>query len=96
MGGRHIQTSVDQVTANALTTVPLVKGYPQVAQNLIDAWYGLWRGIRPEKSGVMTLPVMKKKLVKGIPAQAKADIRAGFSQVIIGPMAGAWIKKKQW
>jgi ABC-type glycerol-3-phosphate transport system substrate-binding protein len=62
--GDIFKTSVDQVTANALTTVPLVKGYPQVAQNLIDAWYGLCVEYDQKKSGVMTLPVMKEKLVK--------------------------------
>ena len=62
--GDIFKTSVDQVTANGLTTVPLVKEYPQVAQNLIDAWYGLCVEYDQKKSGVMTLPVMKEKLAK--------------------------------
>jgi ABC-type glycerol-3-phosphate transport system substrate-binding protein len=39
--GEIFKTSVEQVKTNQLTTVPLVKAYSQVAQNLIEAWYKL-------------------------------------------------------
>ena len=62
--GDIFKTSVDQVTTNALTTVPLVKEYPQVAQNVIDAWYALCVEYDQKKSGEMTIAVMKDKLQK--------------------------------
>ncbi|HAJ79867.1 MAG TPA: hypothetical protein DCO75_08850 [Fibrobacteres bacterium] len=62
--GDIFKTSVDQVTTNALTTVPLIKEYPQVAQNVIDAWYALCVEYDQKKSGEMTIAVMKGKLQK--------------------------------
>jgi len=62
--GDIFKTSVDQVAVNALTTVPLVKEYPQVEQNLIDIWYSLCVEYNQKKSGVMTISLMKEKLEK--------------------------------
>jgi ABC-type glycerol-3-phosphate transport system substrate-binding protein len=76
--GDIFKTSVDQVTVNALTTVPLVKGYPQVAQNLIDAWYGLCVEYDKKKSGDMTLPVMKDKLAKEYLPKQKAMLGTDY------------------
>jgi ABC-type glycerol-3-phosphate transport system substrate-binding protein len=62
--GDIFKTSVDQVTVNGLSTVPLVKEYPQVAQNLIDAWYALCVEYDQKKMGPMTITLMKEKLEK--------------------------------
>jgi ABC-type glycerol-3-phosphate transport system substrate-binding protein len=59
--GEIFKTSVDQVTANGLTTVPLVKQYPIVAQNLIEAWYGLCVNYDQKKTA-LTLSAIKEQL----------------------------------
>jgi ABC-type glycerol-3-phosphate transport system substrate-binding protein len=62
--GDIFKTSVEQVNDNQLTTVPLVKGYPLVAQNLVDAWYKLCVGYNEKKDGKMDADIMKQKLAK--------------------------------
>ena len=62
--GEIFKTSVDQVTTNALTTVPLVKEYPQLSQNIIDMWYALCVEYDSKKSGGITLSVIKEKIKK--------------------------------
>jgi ABC-type glycerol-3-phosphate transport system substrate-binding protein len=78
--GDIFKTSVDQVTTNNLTTVPLVKEYPQIAQNLIDAWYGLCVEYDEKKSGAMTIEVMKEKLNKDFLPKQKQILGTDFPQ----------------
>ncbi len=71
--GDIFKTSVEQVKINELTTVPLVKAYPEVAKNIIDAWYKLCVEYDAKKDGVMNGPAMKQKLEKDfLPAQKQA------------------------
>jgi ABC-type glycerol-3-phosphate transport system substrate-binding protein len=64
--GEIFKTSVDQINlnmaGNQLTTVPLVKGYPLVAQNIVDAWEKLCVGYDEKKDGKINAAVMKEKL----------------------------------
>jgi ABC-type glycerol-3-phosphate transport system substrate-binding protein len=76
--GDIFKTSVEQVTTNALTTVPLVKEYSQVSQNLIDAWYALCVEYDQKKSGTMTLSLMKEKLQKDFIPKQKQILGADF------------------
>ncbi len=76
--GDIFKASVDQVTANALTTVPLVKEYPQVAQNIIDAWYALCVEYNEKKAGVLTLPLLKEKLQKEFLPKEKQILGSDF------------------
>ena len=62
--GDIFKVSVEQVKLNELTTVPLVKEYSKVAQNLIDAWYALCVGVDVKKDGEMDLAAMKARLDK--------------------------------
>lgn len=71
--GDIFKTSVDQVKLNELTTVPLIKEYPDVAKNLINAWYALCVEYDQKKEGKMDLAVMKQRLVKDfLPGQKQA------------------------
>ena len=76
--GDIFKTSVDQVTINGLTTVPLIKEYPQVAQNLIDAWYALCVEFDQKKSGKMTIALMKEKLKNNFLPKQKQILGADF------------------
>jgi ABC-type glycerol-3-phosphate transport system substrate-binding protein len=62
--GDIFKTSVEQVKLNELTTVPLIKEYPDVAKNLINAWYALAVENDQKKEGKMDLAVMKQRLAK--------------------------------
>jgi len=62
--GDIFKVSVDQIATNGLTTVPLEKGYPQLAQNTIEAWNTLCISYDNNKAGMMTLPLMTEKLKK--------------------------------
>jgi ABC-type glycerol-3-phosphate transport system substrate-binding protein len=76
--GDIFKTSVDQVAINGLTTVPLVKGYPQVAQNVVDAWYGLCVEYDGKKSAAITLSVMKEKLAQEFLPKQKRILAADY------------------
>jgi len=76
--GDIFKTSVDQVNDNQLTTVPLVKGYPQVAQNLIEGWYKLCVGFDEKKDGKMDSETMKQKLQKDFLQKQKDILGADF------------------
>jgi len=78
--GDIFKTSVDQVAANNLSTVPLIKQYTQVAQNLIDAWYTLCVEFDSKKSGPMTLPLMKEMLTKDFLPKQKQILGADFPE----------------
>jgi hypothetical protein len=62
--GDIFKTSVEQVKLNELTTVPLVKEYPDVAKNLINAWYALCVEYDQKKQGKMDAAGMKQQLAK--------------------------------
>jgi len=62
--GDIFKVSVDQISTNGLTTVPLEKGYPQLAQNIIEAWYTLCVSYDQNKSAQMKLPLMAETLKK--------------------------------
>jgi ABC-type glycerol-3-phosphate transport system substrate-binding protein len=76
--GDIFKTSVDQVNTNQLTTVPLVKGYPLVAQNLIDAWYKLCVGYDEKKDGKIDAEIMKQNLVKDFGPKEKEILGADY------------------
>jgi ABC-type glycerol-3-phosphate transport system substrate-binding protein len=64
--GEIFKVSVDQIKINMdkeqINTVPLVKEYSQVAQNLIETWYKLCVEYDPVKEGAMDLATMKMRL----------------------------------
>ncbi len=76
--GEIFKTSVEQVNDNQLTTVPLVKGYPLVAQNLVDAWYKLCVGYDEKKDGKMDADIMKQKLAKDFVPKEKEILGADY------------------
>jgi ABC-type glycerol-3-phosphate transport system substrate-binding protein len=68
--GDIFKTSVEQVKLNELTTVPLIKEYPDVAKNMIEAWYKLCVEYDMKKDGMMNESAMKARLAKDfLPAQ---------------------------
>jgi ABC-type glycerol-3-phosphate transport system substrate-binding protein len=64
-------TSIEQIKQNELTTVPLVRQYAEVEQNVVDAWYKLCVNYDAKKDGIMTLPAMKAKLAADFLAKQK-------------------------
>jgi len=60
--GDIFKTSVAQIQKNGLTTVPLVKQYPQISSLYIDAWYTLCIEYNDKKDGAMDLSTMKMRL----------------------------------
>jgi ABC-type glycerol-3-phosphate transport system substrate-binding protein len=76
--GDIFKTSVDQVKVNDVTTVPLVKQYPDVAKNLIEAWYKLCVGYDEKKDGKMDTETMKQKLAKDFLPKQKELLGADF------------------
>ncbi|HMD69484.1 MAG TPA: hypothetical protein VKF42_11435, partial [Chitinivibrionales bacterium] len=80
--GEIFKTSVDQInlnmTNNQLATVPLVKGYPQVAQILVDAWDKLCVGYDEKKEGKIDAAAMKQKLANDFGAKEKAVLGAEY------------------
>jgi ABC-type glycerol-3-phosphate transport system substrate-binding protein len=69
--GDIFKTSVDQIGANELTTVPLVKSYAEVSQNLIDAWYGLCVEYKEPKGEIMNFATMKMRLASDFAEKQK-------------------------
>jgi ABC-type glycerol-3-phosphate transport system substrate-binding protein len=78
--GEIFKTSVEQVNNNRLTTVPLVKQYPQVAQNLIEAWYKLCVEYNKKKDGKTDSDSMKQKLHKDFLPKQKEILGSDFPQ----------------
>lgn len=60
--GDIFQVSSDQIALNKLTTVPLVKAYPEVSQNIIDAWYKLSVEYKEVDDELMDFSSMKMRL----------------------------------
>ena len=60
--GDIFQTSIEQIGLNELTTVPLVKSYAEVSQNLVDAWYKLCVEYNEKDNEQMNFSNMKMRL----------------------------------
>lgn len=60
--GDIFKVAVEQIQINGLTTVPLVKSYAELGQNLIDAWYGLCIEYKEPKGEKMNFSTMKMRL----------------------------------
>jgi ABC-type glycerol-3-phosphate transport system substrate-binding protein len=60
--GDIFKVSVGQVQTNGLTTVPLVAGYADMSQNLIDAWYALCVEYKENDADLMNFSTMKMRL----------------------------------
>ncbi len=60
--GEIFQTSIKQIGINELTTVPLVKSYAEMSQNLIDAWYSLCIEYKETDGEQMNFSTMKMRL----------------------------------
>ena len=60
--GDIFKVSVGQVQTNGLTTVPLVAGYSDMSQNLIDAWYALCVEYKEAEGEQMNFSTMKMRL----------------------------------
>lgn len=60
--GDIFKVSVDQVKTNGLTKVPLVAGYAEMSQNLIDAWYALCVEFKESDDQVMDFSSLKMRL----------------------------------
>jgi ABC-type glycerol-3-phosphate transport system substrate-binding protein len=60
--GDIFKVSVGQVQTNGLTTVPLVAGYAEMSQNIIDAWYALCVEYKDAEGETMDFSTMKMRL----------------------------------
>jgi ABC-type glycerol-3-phosphate transport system substrate-binding protein len=60
--GEIFKVSVGQVQTNGLTTVPLVAGYADMSQNLIDAWYTLCIEAKDTEDEKMNFSTIKMRL----------------------------------
>ena len=60
--GEIFKTAVGQVQKNGLTTVPLVAGYAEMSQNLIDAWYALCVEYKETEGELMDFSMLKMRL----------------------------------
>jgi ABC-type glycerol-3-phosphate transport system substrate-binding protein len=76
--GDIFKTSVEQVKLNNLTTVPLVKQYPDVAKNLNEAWYKISVEHDQKKNGTLTTAFVKQRLAKEFMASQKEIMGADF------------------
>jgi ABC-type glycerol-3-phosphate transport system substrate-binding protein len=76
--GDIFKASVQQVTLNELTTVPLVKELADVGQNMVEAWYKLCVEYDEKKNGAMDLGTMKMRLTSDFVDKQKAILGADF------------------
>lgn len=61
--GDIFKKSVEQIRINGLTTVPLIKNYAEMGQNVIDAWYSLCVEYKEPPNGEkMNFATMKMRL----------------------------------
>jgi ABC-type glycerol-3-phosphate transport system substrate-binding protein len=60
--GDIFKVAVEQIKINDLTTVPLVKSYAELGQNLIDAWYGTCVEYKEPQGEKMSFTTVKAKL----------------------------------
>jgi ABC-type glycerol-3-phosphate transport system substrate-binding protein len=76
--GDIFKTSVEQVKLNELTTVPLIKEYPDVAKNLIEAWYKTCVEYDQKKDGKVDAASMKQRLDKDFLPNQKQVLGADY------------------
>ncbi len=60
--GDIFKVSAGQVKTNGLTTVPLVTGYAEMSQNIIDAWYSLCVEYKEPEGEPMDFSTMKMRI----------------------------------
>ena len=80
--GDIFKTSVDQITLqfdqNKVVTVPLVKEYPRVAQNYVDAWYKHCVEYDEAKEGVISSAKMKDAVTKDFASKEKGILGSDY------------------
>jgi len=78
--GEIFKMSVEQVQTNGLTTVPLVSGYSDVCQNLIDAWYTLCIEYKDTDKDVMNFSGLKMRLASDYLEKQKKILGTDFPE----------------
>lgn len=78
--GEIFKTSIEQVRINELTTVPLVKGYSEMGQNMIDAWYALCVEPKAKPTESLRAAAMKDELSAGFLQKQKTVLGGDFPQ----------------
>ncbi len=76
--GDIFKVAVDQIKINDLTTVPLVKSYAELGQNLIDAWYGLCVEYKEPDGEKMNFSTMKMRLASDYLKKQKELLQADY------------------
>ncbi len=69
--GDIFKVSVEQLTLNQLTTVPLVEQYSLVGKNLVEAWYELCVNWDENEDGALDVNATKARLTSGFLAEQK-------------------------
>ena len=78
--GEIFKTSVEQITLNDLNTVPVVKSYSDLSQNLIDAWYGLCVEYKEPQGEQMNFSTMKMRLASDYLEKQKKLLGSDFPE----------------
>ncbi len=78
--GDIFKVSVDQIALNELTTVPLVKTYAELSQNVIDAWYGLCVEYKEADGEQMDFSTMKMRLASDYLDKQKEVLGGDYPQ----------------
>jgi len=78
--GDIFKVSAEQVQANGLTTVPLVAGYSDVCQNIVDAWYALCIEYQDKDNDVMNFSGLKMRLASDYLEKQKKLLGADFPE----------------
>ncbi len=76
--GDIFKVAVEQIAANDLTTVPLVKSYTDVGQTYIDAWLGLCVDPKLPSGQSMNFSTMKTKLTSDYLGKYKEKIGTDY------------------
>lgn len=78
--GDIFKTSVSQVQTNGLTTVPLVSGYSDMSQNIIDAWYALCVEYKETENNMMDFSMLKMRLASDFQEKQKKILGDDFPE----------------
>lgn len=76
--GDIFKTAVEQIKVNDLTTVPLVKSYAELGQNMIDAWYGLCVEYKDANGEEMNFSTMKMRLASDYLTKQKDLLKSDY------------------
>ncbi|NLD94226.1 MAG: hypothetical protein GX639_16335, partial [Fibrobacter sp.] len=76
--GDIFKVAVEQIAANDLTTVPLVKSYTDVGQTYIDAWLGLCVDPKLSSGQSMNTSTIKAKLTSDYLGKYKEKIGTDY------------------